>query len=161
MSEPPPQKSRMSRTSRFILFGCLALTIGFFCFTGLFIYGVIYVMKSSDAFQISLKQVQSDTKVQSVLGTPVRDGWFVLGNVEVNPESGNADIGYSISGPKGSGVVHVKATKLLGKWTIDHLVVTPDGQQKDLILVPVESAPLPFPDSDSSKVQPEGNSEKQ
>ena len=77
---------------------------------------VFGAIQSSDPYQESLARAKQHSDVQQLLGTPIEEGWFVLGNIEVNNNSGNADLQIPISGPKGSGTISVVATKIGGKW---------------------------------------------
>lgn len=48
-------------------------------------------------------------------------GFFVTGNIEVNPASGHAELAIPVSGPKGSGTVYVESHKSAGLWYLDLL----------------------------------------
>ncbi len=60
------------------------------------------------------------------LGEPLKRGWLVTGSIKLNNADGNADLSIPVSGPKGSGRVHIKASKAAGRWTVEQLTVTPD-----------------------------------
>ncbi len=144
MTDTPPQQSWIARNPLKFVIGCvgalvvvtMSLSIGIICF-------VLYVMKASDAFQLSLKQVQADSRVQAELGAPIKDGWYVLGNINTGGDGGNANIYYPISGSKGSGTVQVQATKNMGTWSFQKLVVTVDGQKTVVTLIPAGSTTGP------------------
>ena len=57
------------------------------------------------------------------LGTPIKDGFLVSGNTNVNGASGESNLAIPISGPKGKGTIYVSAKKSLGQWKYSGLVV--------------------------------------
>ncbi|MHC4199391.1 MAG: cytochrome c oxidase assembly factor Coa1 family protein, partial [Planctomycetota bacterium] len=59
------------------------------------------LMKSSGAYKVALARVKSHPKVTAALGTPVKEGWFLTGTVNVNGSGENADVSIPLSGPKG------------------------------------------------------------
>jgi hypothetical protein len=129
--QPAPQaKSR---------FGCLGLGLGcgivavvgvvLLCGGGFVaaIFGVFGILKSSEPYTRSIAAVNNSAEVQEVLGTPIEEGWIPSGNINLNNDSGSANLSYSVSGPKGSASVTVQATRQNGKWTIDSLTVSPNS----------------------------------
>jgi hypothetical protein len=78
--------------------------------------------------------VQKDPRVIQALGSPVEPGWWIKGNVNVRNQTGEADIEFPISGPKGSGRVHAVATRESGGWHYSELTATPqNGPPIDLL----------------------------
>jgi hypothetical protein len=105
----------------------LALMGGFV----VFLFGF---MKSSGAYQGALSRVKSAPAVVAALGTPIKDGYFFTGNISVDGASGRAELAIPISAPKGTATVYVAASKSLGVWHYDHLIVQIDasGQRIDI-----------------------------
>ena len=68
---------------------------------------------------------RADLYVKEALGSPIKDGLLVMGNLKVNGSSGHADLAIPVSGPEGSGTIYVVASKsaAAGQWTISRLVV--------------------------------------
>ena len=97
--------------------GCLTPVVACGGFIALILTVVFGAIKSSDPYQQSLARVTADRRVVTALGTPVEPALIVLGNININGSSGNADISYGVSGPKGFGTVYVVATKAAGVWT--------------------------------------------
>ena len=64
----------------------------------------------------------------------IRPGIMPTGSINVENQRGEADLDIPISGPGGSGSIHVRATKEAGGWTIDVLTVRHEesGQMWDL-----------------------------
>jgi len=88
---------------------------------------VFGMMKSSHAYKDALAMAQADPYVKEALGSPIKEGFLVMGNINVNGSSGHADLAIPVSGPEGSGTIYVVASKsataAAGKWTISRLVV--------------------------------------
>ncbi len=59
-------------------------------------------IKSSDVYTQALERAKSSEEVQAALGTPVEDGWFVSGSINISGSSGDADFAIPLSGPNGS-----------------------------------------------------------
>ena len=82
------------------------------------------MMKSAGPYQDAVAQVSANPEVQERLGTPIEVGLVPQGNLHTNGDgSGTAAMALPISGPKGSGVVDVRATRSGGKWEIETLIV--------------------------------------
>jgi hypothetical protein len=95
---------------------------------------VFGMMKSSDVYRHSLQQAQRSGTVVAALGDPVEGGWFMMGNLNVNGPSGEANLQIPISGPKGEGDIYVEATKSAGQWNYETLLVRVDGAKESIDL---------------------------
>jgi hypothetical protein len=91
--------------------------------------------KSSDVFQMSLAKVEASAEASELIGKPVSTG-FPMGSINVAGPRGSASLSYSISGPKGAGTVYVEATKDMGRWEIDRLVLEQEGTGRRIDLMP-------------------------
>jgi len=93
------------------------------------------LMKSSDAYKDAVARARASAAVTAALGTPLEEGFFVSGEVNVRNGSGQANLEIPISGPKGSGVIHVVGVKSSGKWTYTTLevAVKQTGTRIDLL----------------------------
>lgn len=92
-------------------------------------------MKSSDAYTMSLAQLQHNQRVIKLLGEPVEAGFFVSGNISVSTAGGQASLGYLVSGPKGEATAYVYAVKELGLWKLIELGVYSEALQRRIILI--------------------------
>jgi hypothetical protein len=122
--DPPPRwmpkRDWVERNWRWLIpLLCLVVAA---CFCGFFAL-VMSFMKSSDAYSVALERAKSAPAVIDALGTPIEDGFFVTGSVNIYGSSGKADLAIPISGPKGEATVYVAAKKSLGVWHFDGLVV--------------------------------------
>lgn len=124
--QPPAKKSGCLKWT---LIGCsviIVLGVAFVAVITLVVFGAI---KSTDAYKQSLAKVQSDTRVQTALGTPIKAGWYVTGHVNFENRKGGADIDYPVSGPNGDAKVHVEASKDQPDqpWDFSEITVTPSN----------------------------------
>jgi hypothetical protein len=92
-------------------------------FIGLIVSLVFGVMKSSDVYKGAVGAAQGNAEVVQALGSPLKEGLFVSGNINVSGSSGQADLSIPVSGPKGKAVIYAVATKSEGKWTYSTLEV--------------------------------------
>lgn len=99
------------------------------------VFVIFSLIKSSGAYAQGLERVQQSPEVQQYLGTPVTDGWYVSGNVQVNGPSGWANLAFPISGPNGKGSVFLEAEKAQGTWNFTYLGVDAEGAPDRIVLV--------------------------
>jgi hypothetical protein len=97
---------------------------------------VFGAIKSSEPYQQSLVRVQESAQVREMLGTPMEPGFLAGGSISVENADGSADIVYTVSGPKGDGVVQVAATKSQGTWTFDSITVQDQTGGEPIELIP-------------------------
>src|ERR1700686_2010195 len=107
------RKSWLARNWKWLLGGAFLAVV-------LLVVGVITLvegtMRSSDAATESLLRAKSSPLVVQRLGSPIKEGWFVGGSINVTTDSGDADLSVPISGPAGQGRVYVTAHKSAGVW---------------------------------------------
>lgn len=110
----------------------LSLLAGFVALIVSMVFGMI---KSSDAYKLAVQRAQDSPAVTAALGQPLQEGWFTMGNIEVNGPTGEANLQIPVSGPKGEGDIFVEARKSAGTWTFETLLVQVDtgGQRIDLL----------------------------
>jgi hypothetical protein len=114
----------------------LTLSVGFM----LLIFSAVFgMMKSSDAYRQALQAAREDPAVTAALGEPIEEGWFTMGNINVNGPSGEANLQIPISGPKGEGDIYLEATKSAGQWNYSTLLVRVDGSDEAIDLLPAKT----------------------
>jgi hypothetical protein len=133
-SSTPPPKSNAKKWIFFGCGGCLVLVvIGIVAFGGLAWFG-IGKLKEHGAYVEGVGRATSSTQVQEALGTPVEPG--MMTNFSVNTVNGadTADFTVPLKGPKGEGVLTVKASKAAGQtaWEYPVLEVDVKGTKIDL-----------------------------
>ena len=101
-------------------FGTLALLLAFIGSIALMVFSA---MKSTDVYKEALARAEAHPSVIEALGSPIKEGFLVSGNTNVNGASGEANLSIPISGPKGKGTIYVAAIKSLGQWNYSGLVV--------------------------------------
>lgn len=104
----------------------LIVIVAFFCGIMSLLGIIYYFMTSSVAYEMGMKFANNDPVVEQFIGKPIKSGLLITGSLSVNNSEGKANISIPVSGPKGSGVVYVVATKEFGKWSADKLVFQPD-----------------------------------
>lgn len=95
-------------------------------------------MRSSDPYKEGWKRAASDPRVIAVLGTPIKPGIWVNGQVKVENDAGEASIDFTIKGPKGKAEVYVEGTKTRGRWYYTRIMVVPLGGDTIDIIAPDE-----------------------
>jgi Fungal protein of unknown function (DUF1783). len=107
----------------FVPLGCFGMLILFVAFVGSVAVIVFSAMKSTDVYKDALARATAHPSVIEVLGSPIKEGFLVSGNTNVNGASGEANLSIPISGPKGKGTIYVAANKSLGRWNYSGLIV--------------------------------------
>ena len=65
-------------------------------------------MKSTDVYKEALARAKADPVVIEALGSPIKDGFLLSGNTNVNGASGESNLAIPISGPKGKGTIRFR-----------------------------------------------------
>ena len=119
----------------FVPTGCLAIAVLFVAFVGSIVIIVFSAIKSTDPYKDAFAKAKMHPAVIEALGSPIKEGFFVSGNTNVNGAAGEANLSIPISGPKGKGTIYAKAEKSLGRWSYSDLVVEiqKTGQRIDLL----------------------------
>jgi hypothetical protein len=107
----------------FVPLGCFSVALLFLLFVGSILVIVFSAMKSTDVYKEALSRASADPAVIEALGSPIKDGFLVSGNTNVNGASGETNLAIPISGPRGKGTIYVSANKSLGQWIYSGLVV--------------------------------------
>ena len=107
----------------FVPLGCFTVVLLFIVFVGSILVIVFSAMKSTAVYKEALARANADPAVIEALGSPIKDGFLVSGNTNVNGASGESNLAIPISGPKSKGTIYVSANKLLGEWNYSGLVV--------------------------------------
>ena len=83
--------------------GCFTVALLFLAFIGSILVIVFSAMKSTDVYKEALARAKADPAVIEALGSPIKDGFLLSGNTNVNGASGESNLAIPISGPKGKG----------------------------------------------------------
>jgi len=120
----------------FVPTGCLTILILLVAFVGSIVMIVFSAIKSTDPYRGAFASAKMHPAVIEALGSPIKEGFFVSGNTNVNGAAGEADLAIPISGPKGKGTIYVKAAKSLGRWSYSDLIVEIQAKGIDLLKGP-------------------------
>ncbi len=128
----------------FVPAGCLSVLVVFAAFVGSIALIVFSAMKSTDVYKDALARAQAHPSVIEALGSPIKEGFLVSGNANMNGASGEANLSIPISGPSGKATVYVAANKSLGRWNYSGLIVeiAKTHQRIDLLQRPVPANSL-------------------
>lgn len=113
--------------------GCGVLAIGIVAFVAFIVIVVFGSMRSATPYQEPLALAQSDSRVIQALGSPVKAGYFFSGSINTKNRDGDANLSIPLHGPKGGGILEVRATKSAGKWTYQVMQVEVKGERFDLL----------------------------
>jgi len=120
----PAQRTWWNRNWKWVVpVGCITPLVCCGGFFGVILTIVFGAIKSSDPYKDSVARATADARVVELLGEPIEPGFFVTGNINVQNDSGDANLVIPLSGPKGSGTLHVVAEKTAGKWNNSTLEV--------------------------------------
>ena len=95
----------------------------FTVFVGSILVIVFSAMRSTAVYKEALARANADPAVIEALGSPIKEGFLMSGNTNVNGASGESNLAIPISGPKAKGAIYVSANKLLAQWNYSGLVV--------------------------------------
>src|SRR5215204_136692 len=113
--------------------GCLGLILAGVALVGGIVFVAMSAVKSSEVYQGALKVVQTHPAAVERLGEPVRDGWFVQGNIKIDGTGGNANFQIPVSGPKKSGTLYVRAVRPDDAWMYELLDLDANGETVSLL----------------------------
>lgn len=103
---------------------------------GALVFSMPGILKSADAYALTMKAVQSDPEVATALGPDIKDSFWVFGKVTLNYDgTGAASYSIPIHGEKGSANVISEATREGNRWTIRQLIVNVDGRQRPIVII--------------------------
>ena len=125
----------MKKNTKWILFGSLAWVV----MAGFFITLMSFVIDEikGEAYQLSLIAVRSNQAVISALGEPIEPHWFVMGNTKRSGGSGSANLEYTVEGTITSGTVYLRASRDLGQWRLDEVVLLVNSTAERIQVVEV------------------------
>ena len=112
-----------------IVSGCLLFVI-------VLLISVFALLSHSEAAKLSISTAQSSQLLVQQLGTPLKTGRFITGNINLQNDSGQAELTIPISGPKGKGTLFSEARKTEGIWHLKSLRFARIGSDDKVDLLP-------------------------
>lgn len=101
-----------------------------------FVLWVFGMIKSCEPYERALTLAKSAPAVAAELGRPVSEGFLTTGSVNLSGPSGTAELSIPLRGPKGRGHLHVEATRKLGEWRFDALILETEHPVRHVDLTP-------------------------
>lgn len=99
---------------------------------GAVVYTVFSLIKGSEPYGMAMDQLRQNEAAVQLLGEPVDDGFFPTGSVNTSGPSGVAELAIPVSGSRREGKLYVQATKEMGTWTLNALVLAAGSKRLDL-----------------------------
>lgn len=119
----PNPPSWLERNWKWFIPVTLIGVIGFMAvFVGAIVTLVFGMIKSSDPYKDAVVIAKASPVIQERLGEPVREGFFVMGNIHVSGSGGEASLSIPLSGPKGKVTIFVEGERSMGKWEYSDLI---------------------------------------
>lgn len=128
--QPPVQRPKgcLGRNWKWMVpVGCLGLILGLAALIAGIFFFAMSAVKSSDVYQGALGVVQTHPAAKERLGEPIKDGWFVKGNIKFDAGGGSANFEVPVSGPKKAGTLFVRAASPEGAWMYERLDLAVEG----------------------------------
>jgi len=148
------KRSWWSRNWKWVVpVGCLFTVVLFISFVALILFLVFGLLKSSDAYKDALAKAKSHPAVRKTLGTPIEEGLFVTGSINISGLSERASLAIPISGPKDRATIYVEAEKTTGTWSFSKLVVEINSTSQRINLLR-EKVPEPVNPDDIERKKP-------
>jgi hypothetical protein len=105
----------------------VALAVGMF-------YLVSGMLKESEAYRAAVQAMQANAQVVELLGPPITSG-FPSGNVRTSGPNGEAELAIPVAGQRATGTLYIQATKSMGVWKTEQLVLELDGRGERIDLI--------------------------
>lgn len=132
---PPQPKSWFSRNWKWLVpVGCVLPMLCCISFAAVTYFGASKMIEGSPAFVTALGKAANNDEVKATLGTPLKPGLGLNGEVKDSNGEGLANFTIPLEGPKGSGTLRVKGTSHDGQWTFDLMQVETGGKVIDLMV---------------------------
>jgi len=134
---PPIERSWFERHWWKLLIALVLGGIGMsiLCCGGI-VFAIFGSLRSNDVVTMTIDRLADEPAVIAHTGEPISAGWFVLGSIHWNGDSGNASLSIPVHGPDGTAEASVQATREHGQWQIDHLSVELEGVGERIKLIP-------------------------
>ncbi|MDF1823006.1 MAG: cytochrome c oxidase assembly factor Coa1 family protein [Verrucomicrobiales bacterium] len=132
---PPPKKTSAGKVVAFVGCGCLGLIALAAIGGAIIFFSVMGTLKSSAVYGDTLAMIQANPEAIEALGSPIEPGFMLSGDISFNNGVGKADLTVPVSGPEGSGSIHVVADKTGGSsaWTYTTRELVIDGEENRVI----------------------------
>jgi hypothetical protein len=96
-------------------------------------FGLNAAIQSSEPYRHGLAEAQNNPQIRELLGEPIAAGYLVNGSINLENDGGQCDMTVPISGPKGSGTIRIRGTRVGGTWSYEELSAEANGRTVDLL----------------------------
>lgn len=133
---PPRPKSWFEKNWKWFVplttVGALLLAFAFVAAAYLFASSII---RNTFPYQFATQHALESPVVAERLGTPLRIGWFVAGQINYTKSEGIAHLQIPVSGPKGKGTIVLDGKRRAGHWEFDTLELDVAGSSESIDLL--------------------------
>jgi hypothetical protein len=112
--------------------GVIVLALAIAMGVGVF-FTVSSMLKNSDAYRLGVAKVQASPEAMALLGPPLETG-MPKGSFNTSGPTGEAQLSIPVEGQKAKGMVYLEATKNLGQWKINNIVLELEGHPERIDL---------------------------
>jgi hypothetical protein len=108
----------------------LAGLLGLALFMGVIFAGCGAFMKSRGGYPEGLALLRADPAATAALGTPIRDGFFVTGEVASDGMDAHSSYVVRVRGPRGSGRLRIRGYRAGGAWRVTGMTLETAGGER-------------------------------
>jgi hypothetical protein len=101
---------------------------------------VFTTIRRGDLYREAVAQAKASPAVQAELGSPIHEGWWILGHMRTRGSGGSATLSVPLKGAARNGTLHAVARKSAGRWTYERLEVAVEGRRERISLLVGEPA---------------------
>lgn len=138
----------------------------FLCLAGLAAAGIFaavaayrHWVTSIPVYAQAVSIAEASPQVRELVGSPVREGWFVLGTRRDAGQGGFAQMTIPISGPRGKGKVFVVGNRARDQWTLERIAFSTGKDELTDLTPPAARSAFQMPGSGAVYVVPLGDFE--
>jgi hypothetical protein len=107
------------------------------------VVGLPRILKSSEAYQMTMDAIRADDRVKAAIGEDLADNYWIGGYVSVDADgTGEARLSIPIHGSAGKGTAISHALRSGGQWDMRLIVVRVEGRAS-IVLVNQDNVPIP------------------
>jgi hypothetical protein len=89
-------------------------------------FAIVAAFKSSDAYKMGVARLEASQQAVQFLGEPISTG-MPMGNIRISGPTGTANLSFAVDGAKGKGTIYLEASKELGQWRMNRIVLEEAG----------------------------------
>lgn len=130
-----PAQQSWFRRHRALIVGLGILGLLLVMFAGSILLFVRGLMFKAEPTRVAIARAQANQQVLQRLGAKVREGWLITGNIQLDNDTGHADLEIPIAGPRGEAEIHAVADKEFGRWQYREMRVGSPNTEETIDLI--------------------------